>query len=246
MSLVLARSGNLEVGLARDPGEVDQAQRLRYRVFAEELGAAIGSADGRDHDLFDPYCQHLIARDLDTGEIVGTYRLLSPEQAGRVGSLYSDGEFWLTRLDGLRARMVELGRSCVHPAYRRGPVIMLLWSGLGTLLADGDHRYLIGCVSVPVNDGGHYAASLYRRLAVQHLADETLRVWPRRRLDLERLDLDLDVVPPPLVKGYLRAGAKLLGEPHLDRDFGCADFPMMLDLAGLQDRYQRRFAAAGA
>lgn len=142
--------------------------------------------------------------------------------------------------------MVELGRSCVHPAYRKGPVIMLLWSGLGTLLAGSAHRYLIGCVSVPVIDGGHYAASLYRRLADQHLADETLRVWPRRRLDLDRLDHHLDVLPPPLVKGYLRAGAKLLGEPHLDTEFGCADFPMMLDLAGLRDRYQRRFTAAGA
>lgn len=246
MAPALVRAGNLEVTLACGADDVDRAQRLRYRVFAEELGAAIGSADGLDRDIFDPFCQHLIARDLDTGEVVGTYRVLSAEQAGRVGCLYSDGEFWLTRLDSLRTQMVELGRSCVHPAYRKGPVIMLLWSGLGTLLAGSAHRYLIGCVSVPVIDGGHYAASLYRRLADQHLADETLRVWPRRRLDLDRLDHHLDVLPPPLVKGYLRAGAKLLGEPHLDTEFGCADFPMMLDLAGLRDRYQRRFTAAGA
>lgn len=240
---VLASAGSLDVLVARKRADVECALRLRYRVFAEELGACLDPAQGIDRDIFDPYCQHLIVRDRDTAEVVGTYRLLFPEQAMDVGCLYSDGEFVLARLDPLRTSMVELGRSCVHADYRSGAVIMLLWSGLGALLARSGMRYLIGCVSVTIRDGGHFAASLYSRLARTHLSDDSVRVWPHRRLEIERLEHHLDVVPPPLLKGYLRAGARLLGEPHVDGQFACADFPMMLDLDALQSRYQRRFAS---
>ncbi|MCO5106932.1 MAG: GNAT family N-acetyltransferase [Burkholderiaceae bacterium] len=242
-SPVLASAGPLDVLVARDRDDVVRAQRLRYQVFAEELGAVLDPTQGIDRDVFDSFCQHLIVRERATGEVVGTYRLLLPEQAAELGGLYSDGEFVLDRLDPLRPQLVELGRSCVHADHRSGAVIMLLWSGLGALLARTRLRYLVGCVSVSIRDGGDFAASLYHRLARTHMADASLRAWPRRRLELERLDRGLDVVPPPLFKGYLRAGARLLGEPHVDGQFACADFPVMLDLAALQSRYQRRFAA---
>lgn len=237
----LASAGALEVRLARDDAEIERAMRLRWQVFAGELGAALGSPAGVDRDIFDPYCEHLVVIDRDSGDVIGTYRLLMPGAARRIGCLYSDGEFWLTRLDALRPKMVELGRSCVRADHRSGGVMMLLWSGLGALLARSEVRYLIGCVSVPMADGGGFAANLYRELASSHLADDTLRVWPRERLEVERHPHVAGVVPPPLVKGYLRAGACLLGEPHVDAQFNCADFPMMLDLAGLKARYQRRF-----
>lgn len=240
---VLASAGSLEVLLAREPADVDRALRLRYRVFSEELGACLDPAQGIDRDVFDSYCQHLIVRDRTTASVVGTYRLLLPDQAADLGRLYSDGEFVLTRLDALRPSMVELGRSCVDAGYRSGAVIMLLWSGLGALLAQSPVRYLIGCVSVSIRDGGHFAASLYSRLARTHLSHESVRVSPRQRLEIERLDHHLEVVPPALLKGYLRAGARLLGEPHVDAQFACADFPMMLDLDALQSRYRRRFAS---
>ncbi len=243
---VLASAGPLEVLVARDRDDIVRAQRLRYQVFAEELGAVLDATQGIDRDVFDAFCEHLIVRERATGEVVGTYRLLLPEQAAELGGLYSDGEFVLDRLDSLRPQLVELGRSCVRADHRSGAVIMLLWSGLGALLAGTPLRYLIGCVSVSIRDGGDFAASLYHRLARTHAAEEPLRVWPRRRLELERLDHGLDVVPPPLFKGYLRAGARLLGEPHVDGQFACADFPVMLDLAALQSRYRRRFAAGPA
>lgn len=242
-SPVLASAGPLEVLVAHDREDILRAQRLRYQVFAEELGAVLDAAQGLDRDVFDAFCEHLIVRERATGEVVGTYRLLLPEQATELGGLYSDGEFVLDRLDCLRPKLVELGRSCVRADHRSGAVIMLLWSGLGALLAGTPLRYLIGCVRVSIRDGGDFAASLYHRLARTHMADEPLRAFPRRRLELERLDHGLDVVPPPLFKGYLRAGARLLGEPHVDGQFACADFPVMLDLAALQSRYQRRFAA---
>lgn len=236
----LARAGNLAVSLARDPFEIEQALRLRHRVFVGELGARPGRFDGIDRDVFDPYCRHLIVRDESLDVVVGTYRLLMPEGARQIGCLYADGEFWLTRLNPLRGSIVELGRSCVHPAYRNGATIMLLWSGVGALLAGCGHDHLLGCVSVPLGEDGALAAQLYHRLAREHLADETLRVWPRDRLPVERHPAS-DVTIPPLMRGYLRAGARLLGEPHRDPDFGCADFPMMLNLAQTSPGHRRRF-----
>jgi len=242
----LACAGALEVRLARGDGDIEAAQRLRWQVFAGELGAALPSQGGLDHDIFDPHCEHLVAVDRASDQVVGTYRLLMPAAARRLGGLYTDSEFDLTRLEALRPRMVELGRSCVHPDYRSGGVMMLLWSGLGALLADFELRYLIGCVSVSMEDGGQRAASLYRQLEGSRLVDESRRVWPRERLAVERFGNGPEVAPPPLFKGYLRAGAVLLGEPHVDTLFDCADFPMMLDLDGLKLRYQRRFRSSGS
>ena len=120
------------VSWAQHLSEVRAAQRLRYQVFAEEMGARLSTTvPGHDVDLFDNYCEHLLVRDEFTQQVIGTYRVLTPVQAQRVGSTYSDTEFDLTRLRGLRDRMVELGRSCVHKDYRQGAVIMLLCEGFG-------------------------------------------------------------------------------------------------------------------
>ena len=120
----------LDVVWARDIEEVRQAQRLRYQVFAQEMGARLavpaGAPEGHDIDMFDPYCEHLLVRakiaanggDDEPGPVIGTYRVLTPAAAQRVGGLYSDTEFDLTRLRPLRAKMVELGRSCLHPDWR--------------------------------------------------------------------------------------------------------------------------------
>ncbi|MEY4755581.1 MAG: hypothetical protein RJA34_479, partial [Pseudomonadota bacterium] len=124
-------SGGIEVSWARHYDEVRAAQRLRFNVFATEMGARLDtSVPGHDVDLFDDYCEHLIVRDQETREVVGTYRVLPPAQARRVGSTYSDTEFDLVRLRALRPTMVELGRSCVHADYRHGGVIMALWGAL--------------------------------------------------------------------------------------------------------------------
>ena len=121
-------AAGIQVGWARHQDEVRAAQRLRYEVFAGEMGARLSTpVAGHDIDLFDDFCEHLLVRDEATREVIGTYRVLTPAQARRVGSTYSDTEFDLTRLRDLRERMVELGRSCVHPDHRQGGVIMALW-----------------------------------------------------------------------------------------------------------------------
>ncbi len=159
------RQSSLSVSLAGNAREVEEAQRLRYRVFADELGAVMPGAErGIDCDLFDRHCDHLLVRDGATHEVVGTHRILTGARAQHTGGFYTDHEFDLTRLHYLRPVMAEIGRSCVHPNYRSGAAIVLLWAGIAQYLQAHGCRYLIGCASVGVADGGHGAASLYNRL----------------------------------------------------------------------------------
>jgi putative hemolysin len=233
---------SLAVHLARTASEVREAQKLRWRVFAEELGAHLPTDEpGVDRDVYDAHCEHLVVRDEATDEIVGTYRILTGDRAARLGGFYSDDEFDLTRLGVLRDRAVEIGRSCVHPDYRTGATIALLWGGLAEFLASGPWEYLIGCASVGMADGGHTAAGLYNRLALDHLSPVEYRVFPRCPLPLDRLDPTPDAPVPALIKGYLRCGAWVCGEPAWDPDFNTADLLMLMPLARLDARYARHF-----
>ncbi|MDR1995743.1 GNAT family N-acyltransferase [Azonexus sp.] len=232
---------SLVVGLARGTGEILEAQRLRHRVFAGELGARLPSrTPGVDHDIYDPFCEHLLVRDTRSGEVVGTYRILAPEDAVQTG-YYAENEFDLTRLQHLRPRLVEIGRSCVHPDYRNGPTIMLLWSGLAEYMTRHGYDYLMGCASISMADGGHAAASLYNRLAAGHLGPQEYRVFPRCPLPLAALQQDRPAAVPPLIKGYLRAGAWICGEPAWDPDFNTADLPILLPMARVAGRYAKHY-----
>ncbi|MEI8028664.1 MAG: GNAT family N-acyltransferase [Comamonadaceae bacterium] len=238
--------GSLTVSWAKHADEIRQAQRLRYSVFADEMGARLNTTTpGLDVDLFDSYCEHLLVRDQLTKEVVGTYRLLTPAQARRVGSTYSDLEFDLTRLRGLRERMVELGRSCVHPDYRHGGVIMALWGALAEFMVRNKLDTMIGCASIPMlHNGivsGDAAASIWHQLKATHLAPIELHVRPRLPLPVDQLDCGLAVEPPALIKGYLRLGAKVLGAPAWDPDFNTADLPMMMRIEDLPMRYRKHF-----
>jgi len=235
-------AGRYHVSLAVDDSEIREAQRLRYAVFAEEMGARLPSVlAGHDVDLYDPFCDHLLVRELGSGEVVGTYRILPPDAAQCVGSYYSEQEFDLTRLNFLRPRMAELGRSCVHPAHRSGGLIARLWLGLADYMTRYGYDYLVGCASIGMADGGHVAASVYRQLTANHLAPIEWRATPRHRLPVESLDEGQTVVLPPLIKGYARLGAMVCGEPAWDPDFNTADLLMLLPLAQLNRSYARRF-----
>ena len=235
---------------ARHQDEVREAQRLRFAVFAEEMGARLSTPlVGHDIDLFDDYCEHLLVRDAASGAVIGTYRVLTPVQAKRVGGFYAEQEFDLTRLRHLRGRMVELGRSCVHPAHRHGGVIMALWSGLTEFMLRNQLDLMMGCASIALHHNGvpsgAPAASLWRQLRATHLAPITEHVRPRLPLPVERLDDSLHIAPPALIKGYLRLGAKVLGPPAWDPDFNTADLPMLMRLTDMPARYRRHFAGQG-
>ena len=234
------RRHRLTVGFARTESEIHDAQRLRYRVFAGEMGANLPSrTPGIDHDVYDPYCEHLVVRDSGSGEVVGNYRILSPENAQKIG-YYSENEFDLTRLQHLRPHLVEIGRSCVHPDYRNGATIALLWSGLASYMTEGGHDYLMGCASISMADGGHAAASLYNRLS-ENLGPQEYRVFPRCPLPLAALRKDSPAETPPLIKAYLRAGAWVCGEPAWDPDFNTADLPILMPMGRVSSRYARHY-----
>ncbi|MCA1924765.1 MAG: GNAT family N-acetyltransferase [Thiobacillus sp.] len=229
------------VSLAIDDAEIREAQRLRYKVFAEEMGARLSTIlPGHDIDLYDPYCDHLLVRDLATGEVVGTYRILSPESAQRVGSYYSEQEFDLSRLDNLRPRMAELGRSCVHPQHRSGAVIARLWIGLADYMTRHGYDTIVGCASIAMSDGGHHAARVHRQVSERFLAPPEWHVTPRCRLPVETLDDGQAAILPPLIKGYTRLGALVCGAPAWDPDFNTADLLMLLPMARLNRSYARR------
>lgn len=238
--------GGVDVAWARHQDEIREAQRLRYSVFAAEMGARLNTPlAGHDVDLFDDYCEHLLVRDSDTRQVIGTYRVLTPAQARRVGSTYSDTEFDLTRLRSLRERMVELGRSCVHPDHRHGGVILALWGALADFMVRNQLDTMIGCASIPMlHNGmvsGDAAASIWQQLRQTHLAPIDYHVRPRLPLPVEQLDGSLPIEPPALIKGYLRLGAKVLGAPAWDPDFNTADLPMLMRLHDLPLRYRKHF-----
>ena len=235
------RSTGFNVSLARDSVEVAEAQSLRYKVFAEEMGAQLSGTGGLDVDGFDAFCEHLLVRDNVTNQVVGTYRILNPNSAFEAGGYYSAGEFDLSRLAHLFNNMVEVGRACVHQNYRNGSTIAMLWAGLANYMRMHNYEYMIGCASVPIHDGGHMAASLYSKLKDNYVSPAEYRVFPHNPLPIHTLKKELQVDCPPLIKGYMRLGAYICGEPAWDASFNTADMLVMLPLSKINSRYASHF-----
>ena len=236
-----ASQRRLYVNLAHTQAEIEEAQRLRYKVFAEEMGAQLSGTGGLDIDGFDQFCDHLIVRDSGTNQVIGTYRILSPSKANEAGGYYSAGEFDLSRLSHLFDRTVEVGRACVHQNYRNGGTITMLWAGLAKYMQIHNYEYMIGCGSISMSDGGHSAASLYNKLKDEYLSPLEYRVFARNPLPIQALHNNLQVACPPLIKGYLRLGAYICGEPAWDPYFNTADMLVMLPLSRINPRYAAHF-----
>ncbi len=242
----VASLGRVQVFWASHQDQVRQAQQLRYQVFASEMGARLETPLAHhDIDRFDDYCEHLLARDSETGQVIGTYRVLTPTQAVRAGGAYSDTEFDLAPLRHLRSKMVELGRSCVHANYRQGGVILALGSALYAFMARNQLDTMMGCASIPMLHSGmvtgDIAASVWRQMKEKHLASPELQVKAHLPLPVDQLDDSLDIAPPALIKGYLRQGAKVLGAPAWDPDFNTADLPLLIHVKDAPSRFTKRF-----
>jgi putative hemolysin len=221
------------------------------------MGATLATpnsgASGIDADRFDEFCDHLLVHIVDpvgfrAQRLVGTYRVLSPDGARRAGGYYSESEFDLAPLRPLRAAAVELGRACVAADWRTGGVIMALWSALGSYMLAHRLDTMFGCASIGMADGGTQARRIWRHASEHHLAAPEWRLSPRRPLD--RLDEGAQAPfgmrdLPPLLKGYLRCGAQVLGAPSFDPHFNTADLPIMLRLDDLAPRYRKQFLQPG-
>ncbi|MDK9559338.1 GNAT family N-acyltransferase [Marinobacter sp. M216] len=234
----------LKTDTTRTPDMIEEAQRLRYRVFSEEYGSDLGAEiPGLDADTFDTVCDHLVVTDSDNGQLVATTRILHQADTGPVGGFYSAGEFELSALKNLPGAVAELGRTCVHPDYRNGATISLLWSAVAEYLVSHNVDYLIGCASISMSDGGLKAWRIARHLQREYLADDTFRVYPLRALPhlTHTANEELPVEVPPLLKAYMRLGARVCGEPCWDPDFRCADLLVLLEVNNLASRYSRHF-----
>jgi putative hemolysin len=235
--------------LSTDPSLIDDAQRLRYEVFTSEPGFDLAdTVDGRDCDRFDEFCDHLLVREDRSGELVGCYRMLPPPGANAAGGLYSATEFDVTELDPLRPSLVEMGRAVVREDHRNGGVVLLMWAGILAYLDRCGYDYVTGCVSVPVQGApdeppGSQIRAVRDFARKRHASERT--VYPHRPVVLHGLGLD-DIEPParvsvpPLMRGYLRLGAEVCGDPAHDPDFGVGDFPALLDKRKADVRYLQR------
>lgn len=232
----------LNLSLASTKKEIKEVQRLRYKVFIDSMGLSnLTNPDGIDRDEFDEYCDHLIVRESKTLRVVGTYRVLSPNAAQKMGRYYSETEFDLSRLQHLRGGIAEAGRACIHPEYRGGAVLMMLWAGLAAYLKRERCQYLIGCASISLSDGGHNAAAICRELSQKELSPIEYRVTPHLPFPIEEMEQIIKPSIPPLLKGYLRAGAWVCGDPAWDPDFHCADLFLMLSIDKLDKRYAKHY-----
>jgi len=237
----------LRLSWARTTADVREAQRLRHAVFAEEKGARLrpppGTPEGLDADLYDAHCEHLLVRAVplsdDTGPVVATYRVLLPEAAKRLGGLYAEQRFDLTRLRAHRPRLAELGRACVHADHRHGAALLLMWGELAGLLARHGVDYALGSVSLCARDGGAQAWAVWQQVAAQHLAPLEWQVRSRSPLPRPLRPSGSEVSVDPLLRAYLKMHGQLLGEPAWDGDFQCADLPVMVRLDALPSRFRR-------
>ncbi len=249
------RAGNLSVKLAETEEERDAARALRYRVFVEEMGAKPDekvAETQRDHDEFDDVADYLLIIDHSkTGvleRVVGTYRLLQREQANKVGHFYSSNEFDLTILNEFPGRLLEVGRSCVDPAYRNRSAMQLLWEGIASYIFLYRIDLLFGCASLPRTDPDQLSEELTYLYHV-HLAPPALRVTalPERRVEMMRMDphkLDLRrclVKLPPLIKGYLRLGGFVGDGAVIDHQFNTIDVAVLVKSELLADKYYRHY-----
>jgi len=255
----LSGAARFEARLAAGAHEIDAAQALRYRVFHDELGAALaGEVPGRDVDAFDTVCDHLVILDHGAGgAVVGTYRLLRRSVAERHGGFYSAGEFDIAPLLDHPGELLELGRSCVDPAYRNGTTMQLLWQGIAAYILRHGVSLMFGCASLPGTDIDALAPTL-AYLHRHHLAPPALRAraLPERRVALDRLSApaasgDSVVMQlgarasaaglPPLLKGYLRVGGHIGDGAVVDHAFNTTDVCLIVPMDELSGKYAKHF-----
>lgn len=246
------RAPEFSVKIAGTEEELRAAQALRYKVFVRELGGGGAMVDheaGLEQDRFDPFFDHMLVTDTSTDMVVGVYRLLRDDQAAKAGQFYSEDEYDLSVLKASGRRLLELGRSCLHPDYRGGMAMFHLWSGLAEYVEAHGIEVLFGVASFHGTDPQKLANPL-AMLHHNHLAPPELRVRaksfqpmnlvPKADLDRKRAMLDT----PALIKAYLRLGGFVGEGAYIDHAFNTTDVCLILDTARMNER-QRKIYAGG-
>ncbi|MBK5932974.1 ornithine-acyl[acyl carrier protein] N-acyltransferase [Rhodovulum imhoffii] len=258
---MLPRDPHFQLRLAETPEDLRAAQRLRYNVFVAELGGsgALVDHDQRlEKDRFDPFYDHLILVDTRRDRaaldhVVGVYRLLRCDQALKMGRYYSEDEYDLTPLKKSGRRLLELGRSCVHPEYRGGTALVYLWNGLADYVLEHGIEVLFGVASFHGTDIGALAQPL-SYLHHNHLAPPWLRVRTQpdhfQTMDLlppDRIDRRAAMLAmPSLIKGYLRLGGFVGEGAFVDHDFNTIDICLLMDTARMNAKYRAYYTRGHA
>jgi len=240
---LISKQDKYSIFTANDESTKQLCYKLRFDVFARELGAEVAlSKNGLDKDRFDDHCHHLVVFDNTTNEIVATTRLLDNKGRDKIGMFYSETEFNLENILNPSLNYIEVGRTCIHPAYRRGAVLAMLWRGIAEIVVNNRIDYLIGCASIPLNNGDKYISSVMKHIHQHHYAPESLRVSPLipLRLNDEVPHAD-DAILPTLLKAYVRQGALICGQPYYDAAFGVADVFVLLESSKITCRYSKYF-----
>ena len=259
------RMGSLEVRLAQSSEDIDNAQRLRYQVFYTEMGAKATPEMAnlaRDFDAHDEFCDHLLLIDharKNKNPVVGTYRLIRRSAAEKCGGFYSSSEYDISRLIEYPGEILELGRSCIDAEYRTGPVMQLLWRGLGMYVARHNIALMFGCASLPGTDPQALKVPLsylyHHHLAPPALRTKTLpeyyvdmKLLPREAFDPNTAFDELKLDPrsgsnslPPLIKGYIRVGGFVGDGAFIDHQFNTTDICIIVKTDLMTRRYQRHY-----
>jgi len=231
-----------QVSFANRKSEIIECQKLRYEVFANEMGAELESAGtGLDQDIFDNHCQHLLVRDNKINKVIATTRIITNSDAKSAGSYYSETEFNINEITSLEKKFMEIGRTCVHMDYRSSAAINHLWQGVAKAMLTSQVDYMFGCVSIPLTDDGQYINSLMQYLDKSGNMSSDVKVTPNTPLVSNSLPESVDIVLPSLLKRYLHIGAKICGAPCLDEKFNVADIFILVDTKKINKRYQRHF-----
>lgn len=240
---LLTETSLFRVTLAHSPDDLVECQRLRYNVFNLELGEGLSTSarSGLDIDPFDSFCDHLMVRDLESGKLVGTYRLQTGEVARRNLGYYGNQLFDFSAYDSIRREVLELGRACVHIDFRNIMVLHALWKGIAVYATRHDSRYLIGCSSISSQDE-KVGVAMYDSLKAKYLVEPSLRTVPQPGHECRPTGASLEPGRPPrLFRAYLEISGRICGPPAIDREFKTIDFLTLVDLANLPDRVRTRF-----
>lgn len=226
--------------------EIREAQRLRYDVFCEEYNVELPvnmywNGQPIDIDDLDDHCLHLVVRTQEDSEIIGYTRVLTCDLAARFGHYYSSHEFDIHKIINRPGRFLEIGRTCIHPQYRNGATIAVLWAQLANFMQENDYQYLFGCASVSLDDGGTTLSALMPVIREKYMADACYRVEPKVPLTLTESCPETKAIFPPLLKAYTRMGARICGEACWDPDFNVADLFVLLDVNHVSARYAKHF-----
>lgn len=241
---------NYIIKTASNQDELEQVLTLRHQVFLEELLHKKRLIEV-DFDKFDILCDHLMIINKSDDSLIGTYRLNCSKFSNE---FYSATEFNITAILELPGDKVELGRACVHPEYRNGMTIALLWKGLSEYMTVSESRFFFGCSSIKSLDYRHIL-NIYNALvnsgSLIHLPDvKPIGKFKSKSLkklikiqdpDYKEQEIDIMNQLPPLLKSYIKAGAKVIGQPALDKDFQCFDFLTLLDFQNADKKYKDKY-----